>query len=476
VITYQTLQEQDLNYPQLEIRLESIIPETLDALASSQNDDGGWGWWEGSASDVEISSYILFGLTQAEKAGVFVDELMLQNARGYLLATLPAVEMLSETWQYDQLAFRYFALSESGIDVSAGMTDLASKRSQISPHAQAMLAMALETQLPGNTQSQTLFSNLVSSGIRRSTGIHWENPDECRCWLNSTTTTTAIVTYALARSDAAAGTLPEATRYLVSMARPRGDWRSTYESGWAILGLNEVLKTTGDLSASFEYSSELNGVEIITGQAEGESQLKAVSTSIPVGTLYQDDPNGLIIKRGEGEGHLYYKAHLKLFRPAEDVPPFGKGMSISRVFADFRDDSDPIFTREGDVGDLIQVQLTLVLEHDAHYLMVEDRIPAGVEILDTRLKTSEQDEVIYQTSSPFKGGWGWWYFNAPQVYDDRIAWSVNYLPAGTYQLIYTVSLTIPGEYQVLPARSWQVYFPETQAISAGERFIVHYVE
>ena len=71
VITYQTLQEMDLDYPQLESRLETIIPDTLDVLASAQNEDGGWGWWQGSASDVEISSFILYGLTQAEKAGVF---------------------------------------------------------------------------------------------------------------------------------------------------------------------------------------------------------------------------------------------------------------------------------------------------------------------------------------------------------------------------------------------------------------------
>ncbi|MCH9839235.1 hypothetical protein K0U83_26475, partial [bacterium] len=52
-----------LDYPQLESRLETIIPDTLDLLKSAQNEDGGWGWWEGSASDVEISSFILFGLT-----------------------------------------------------------------------------------------------------------------------------------------------------------------------------------------------------------------------------------------------------------------------------------------------------------------------------------------------------------------------------------------------------------------------------
>ena len=38
---------------------------------------------------------------------------------------------------------------------------------------------------------------------------------------------------------------------------------------------------------------------------------------------------------------------------------------------------------------------------------------------------------------------------------------------GTYELVYTLVLVHPGEYQVLPARAWEFYFPEVQGISAG---------
>ncbi len=115
-----------------------------------------------------------------------------------------------------------------------------------------------------------------------------------------------------------------------------------------------------------------------------------------------------MINRGEGDGTLYYKAHLLVSRPAEDISPFGRGMSISRIYAQFNDDDSPIFTQEASAGNLIQVQLTLVLENDSHYLMIEDRIPAGAEILDTRLKTSQQNAEDYLVSAPFKNGWGWW--------------------------------------------------------------------
>jgi len=112
---------------------------------------------------------------------------------------------------------------------------------------------------------------------------------------------------------------------------------------------------------------------------------------------------------------------------------------------------------------------------------VEDYIPAGSEILDTTLKTSAlgeptlletQPEPLYDLSNPFAEGWGWWLFQPAQIYDDHIAWAASYLPAGTYQLTYTLTLLQQGEYRLLPARAYQFYFPDVQGSSAGEVFAI----
>jgi uncharacterized protein YfaS (alpha-2-macroglobulin family) len=93
--------------------------------------------------------------------------------------------------------------------------------------------------------------------------------------------------------------------------------------------------------------------------------------------------------------------------------------------------------------------------------------------LDTRLKTSQIGAVEtgrYNPRRPFAEGWGWWYFSAPQVYDDHIAWAAESLPPGSYELTYTLVVLQAGEYRVLPARAWQFYFPEVQGNSEGEIF------
>jgi hypothetical protein len=71
---------------------------------------------------------------------------------------------------------------------------------------------------------------------------------------------------------------------------------------------------------------------------------------------------------------------------------------------------------------------------------------------------------------PYANGWGWWLFHDPQIRDDSILFSADYLPAGTYVLTYTLVPLQTGEYRVLPAHAWESFFPEVQGTSAGAVF------
>ena len=140
------------------------------------------------------------------------------------------------------------------------------------------------------------------------------------------------------------------------------------------------------------------------------------------------------------------------------------------------DDCTPLSALELASNSELTARLTLTLPNDSYYVMLDDHIPAGTEILDQTLKTSQQGEdgtevqVIYDVDHPFARGWGWWYFNEPQIRDDRITWTADYLPAGTYELTYTLIPTQAGEFRVLPAHAWQAFFPDVQGTSAGTIF------
>jgi hypothetical protein len=301
--------------------------------------------------------------------------------------------------------------------------------------------------------------------------------------MSNTIQATATVLFALAQHDPTSPLVADAMRYLMAHREASGAWPSTYETAWTLMAAAEVMRGTGELAGEFEFSAEVNGAPLVAGEASGAGSgagMNPVSAAIPAGDLYPDDPNALLVERGSGAGRLYYTAHLTVNRPVEEVAPLEKGVSVSRAYYPSTEACLRASATEEDVcsriqgartGELVTVRLTLTVPETAYYLLVEDFIPAGTEILDTSLKTSQLGTVPeFDPRRPLDEGWGWWYFGEPQVYDDHIAWAADSLPPGTYELTYQLVVLQPGEYRVLPARAWQFYFPEVQGNSAGEIF------
>jgi uncharacterized protein YfaS (alpha-2-macroglobulin family) len=473
---YRAVQELGLDAPDLQARLERTLNDGVGRLVSQQNSDGSWGWWAGNSGNDYLTAYVLFGLSRVHQAGISVPPDVIQRAIDYLNAAMPSPSQVTDAWVLDRLAFEYFALAQAGVLTPAGPQTLFTRRDQLSPWAQALLASALESTSPGSAPVSTLLSDLQANASRSATGVHWENAQPGWQNMTSTLTNSAMVIYVLSQQQPASTLLPDAVNYLMAHRQADGAWGSTYESAWVMMAMTEVMRGTGELSGNFTFSATLNGVQIADGQAGGDTQLNPVATSLPVGNLYPDAPNALTISREAGSGRLYYTAALQVYRPVEDIQPLGRGMTLSRQYypadAEIRT-AQPISSAQA--GNAVTVRLTLVLPTDVYNLVVEDYIPAGTEILNTRLQTSQLGEYgqlppLYDPASPYRDGWGWWLFGPAQVYDDHIAFTTDYLTAGTYELTYTLVILQPGEYHVLPARAWMFYFPEVQGTSAGTIF------
>jgi uncharacterized protein YfaS (alpha-2-macroglobulin family) len=306
--------------------------------------------------------------------------------------------------------------------------------------------------------------------------------------------TTSVVVYVLAQLDSANQLVFNAVRYLAAHRNARGLWSIGHENAWAMMALNEAMVGFGDLNADFKFNATLNGGPLVNGDVAGNQVLTPIHSPVPLEFLSPNSPNLLTITRDDGLGRLYYNATLKVNRPVEEVEPIDSGMQIERVFLDGNCASSlrqaqssarrpargctPLSTVQLASDQPITAQLTLTLPHDSYYVMVEDFIPAGTEILNRGLKTSQQGidstdvqaEVQFDDKNPFANGWGWWLFQEPQIRDDSILFSAEYLPAGTYILTYTLVPLQAGEYRVMPAHAWQSFFPEVQGTSAGAVF------
>jgi len=109
-----------------------------------------------------------------------------------------------------------------------------------------------------------------------------------------------------------------------------------------------------------------------------------------------------------------------------------------------------------------------------NFVVIEDPLPAGGEGINPNLEISQQigTRPGLDNSDPLSRGWGWWWFSNIDFQDEKVVLSSTYLPAGTYEYVYTFRAGLAGTYNVIPTTGSEIYFPEVYGRSAGTTFTI----
>ncbi len=470
---YIAMRNLNLDDPSVE-QLTTDIPVAVGLLLQLQHEDGGWGWNKTADSSLFYTTYAYMGLHRAHENGFDVPDERLLAAREYLNSQLFLPTESDTTRWLDEAAFTAYVLGTTGEGRTDVTNALYSLNHRLSPWARALLAIT-----PGGHDGNGLAEALRAETILTATGASWQGDPGPGAYSGSPMFNTAVVTYALAQKDPAQPILVDAVRYLTAHQKINRGWGSSYTNSWVLMALTEVLRGVGDLQADYDYQVLLNGRTLLSGEAAGPDALTTVDTVAPWSEINQ---GGLLqIGRGEGNGRLYYRADLQISRPAESAQPTNRGILLSRQY--FPADEA---CRDGGCGPInmaeisaerqqVLVHVSITVPRDMEYVMVEDFIPAGAEIIDPALQIYANDIATtgyWGNWNSYETGYGWWYFNDTRIYDDHITWFAEYLPAGSYELVYRINPLQAGEYRVLPAHAYQYYFPEVEGTSAGEIFTI----
>jgi uncharacterized protein YfaS (alpha-2-macroglobulin family) len=262
-----------------------------------------------------------------------------------------------------------------------------------------------------------------------------------------------------------------AVRWLMAH-RVNGRWASTQETAWTLMALTDWMVASGELEADYQYEIAFNGEPIGSGTADADTLRDTLELKVDITELFTDQLNRLAIGRTDGPGNLYYTTHMELYLPVEQVQAQDRGIIISRSY--FRaDDRDTPIT-EAEQGETFLARLSIVVPNSLHYVIIDDFLPAGLEAIDTSLKTSQQVGAPdrYDWDDYFTRGWGWWYFDHVELRDEKVVISADYLPAGTYEYVYLVRASTPGEFRVIPPTAQEFYFPEVYGRGDGSLFVV----
>jgi uncharacterized protein YfaS (alpha-2-macroglobulin family) len=483
---HRALRTANVDDPELSERVSTNLNANISRVQSLQNTDGGWSWWgqalEGEESDLYISSYVLFGLSRAKLSGGSVSDDVLSRAVEFVQKSQPLLKDNSTAADIESIVFAQFALSQSKLNNTSLIDPLYQARDRMNPSSRALLVYIMNGNNPTDTRIRELIGNLEAEAIRTSLSAHWETSPESIVSLGTPIYTTSLVLYSLAQIDPTNPIVFDAVRYLSAHRNARGLWNIGHDNAWAIMALNEAMVGLGDLRSDYTFNASLNGKPLLNGDVNG-IQLEPLEANVPVENLIPNAPNLLTIQRADGLGRLYYNAALMVNRPVRDVKPLNAGISIERVYClaeldegKLQADCTPLTSLQLAPDQNITATLTLTLPHDSYYVIVEDHIPAGMEILNRNLKTSQLGadtsdvQTQFNEGNPLPNEFGRFLFNDPQIHDDGILFTADYLPAGTYTLTYTLVPVQAGEFQVLPAHAWQAFFPEVQGTSTGAMF------
>lgn len=431
----------------------------LRRLYGLQHQDGGWGWWHDDKNDPWMTAYVVYGLTEAARAGYEVDRTRLERGRERLRRLLEeGHDGSGNQYPPDTRAFIIYALAQGGGDFDARHIDaLHSERSKLQPYARALLALSLHAR-GDSRRAEALARDVERTAKVSGTDAHWESVEP-----------TALSVKALARILPSSELLPKAARWLVRSRRFGHHWRSTRETALAVHALTDYVRVSRELDADYTIEVYLNGAQVLSRQVTAADAASAQVFHVRREGAEVGASNELrIVKRGRGV--LYLSATLTHYTNEQQVAPRAvPQLKLSREYFRLKMKEKPDggmgwqlepLTGEVRSGDVIVSRLRLEGEA-ARYVMTEDPLPAGCEPV-------EHAGGLFLNYN--LNGWSDWY-SQREFRDDRVVFFQSYFDRqATFH--YAMRVQVPGDFRVAPARAELMYQPDVEASTGSGALVI----
>lgn len=437
-------------------QLDSIVTDGIQRLVNTQRPDGGWGWWIDDPSDPQLSAMVLDGLKYASNLGFPVDKVVISKAANFIK------QGLTKGGDNNLETQSYLASVLAGVEkIDPGiLTRLMDRRWQVSPIARVYLLRALQEGGGSRQDTTRLMDEMLSLAKKTNTLTHWELPKRQWSFLGRNYTYTSVMLDALVKNNSQDNLIPEIVRWLMQ-ARVDGNWGTTTETSASVRSIVGVMKARKEGNPAEKWQILVDNKLIKEGSITKGDLLKTIVNDISLDTLTKGEEVPVKIQKS-GSGSLYYNMNLKYFLPFEEVGPVSEGLVISREF--INSDGKVLDEEKLVAGQELWVRLTILAPTMVNHVIVEDKLPAGVEAVNESLATTSLLNVErLQTSK----GKELLYFTHNEVRDDRVVLFANYLPQGIYEYTYRVRPTTPGKYHHPPAQVYNMYIPDIFGRSEG---------
>lgn len=478
---------------------DEVINATVRSILSLQEYDGSFKYWPSSmCSDPWSSTYATMALYRAKEVGFDVPADRLARAEKYLGNVVGGNCGGCWTSLYcgdETRVFASYVLARMKKPKASSYGEFYANRKKLSNFGKALLANAMYVGGGDRKQANALMQEILNDAKESPKGLMIaEVQSETYATLfNSDTRTTGVVLQALTDVQPDHPYVGKLAKYLTGVRQGDGDWRTTQEAAWSLMGLTEVIRTKEKDTPDFQATLAMGAGELMSQAFKGRSMKTEVKT-IPMKELLAKaggTEQKLTFKK-EGPGVLYYSALLKYAPKEMPTKSLDNGLFVQRWFEPYAGGGQSL---KFFAGDLVRVRVRIATNQERHWAAFEVPLPAGLEPVDTSLATTAKltrspDEEARNTGYDAEGaedGYAgdaeegpvnpWLYrfwspFNHVEMRDNRVVLFSDHLPPGVHVSSFVARATTPGTFVLKPARGELMYEPEVWGRSEGGSFVV----
>jgi len=282
-----------------------------------------------------------------------------------------------------------------------------------------------------------------------------------------------VLLEALLKADPKLDLIPKLVRGLLDH-RTKGAWSNTQENVFILLALDKYFNTyekvTPDFVAKVWLGNAYAGEQVFKGRSVDSNLV-----NIPMSYLVEQGGTSNLILDKQGAGRIYYRIGMKYAPKNLKLAPADYGFTVLRKYEAVDDPTDVKQNPDGSwtikAGARVRVRLTMVAQARRYHVALVDNLPAGLEILNPALATTESipgdsgnTSVVEYGSRSYGRGYYWWrqyWFEHQNFRDERAEAFASLLWEGVYNYSYVARATTPGQFVVPPAKAEEMYHPET---------------
>ncbi len=466
--------------------LEAQFKRDIQVLQSRQRDDGSFGLWKRDRERYEfpfLTVHVAHALALAKAKGYAVPDEMLNKTKPYLKNI---ENHIKGEWYASNQQVRW-TISAYALYVRDLMSDKDPGKAKkllaeatiekINFEALGWILSVLAND-PGSTEEVALITRfLMNRTTETAATANFITGYSDGGWLimHSNRRADGVILEALIKADQGNDIIPKVVRGLLAH-RKKGHWGSTQENVFILLALDKYFNAFESVTPEFVTRVWLGntyaGEQAFTGRSAASNVL-----NIPMSYLVEQGGTSNLILDRQGAGRLYYRIGMKYAPKNLKLDPADYGFTVLRRYeaiddpADVRQNADGSWTIK--TGARVRVRLTMVAQARRYHVALVDQLPAGLEILNPELATTEAiptdtgggNTGVVEIGSPSIGrNYYWWrmnWFEHQNFRDERAEAFASLLWEGVYNYTYVTRATTPGQFVVPPAKAEEMYHPET---------------